>query len=216
VSGLKRFEIRRVWGWATHLLRAVNTIAILTAVLAILAFLQWQTLEKTDHTLRLQQRAWVAPIHAELDWQHGSFSEGSRLNTVIRYGNLGREPAIWFVAEQKAKTFPSPSDNEYKSWSTTFTPDRIEGICKRVSADSSGLVVYPSGPRDYDFGSSTDEFAITPAIMRGAEILYIEGCFAYRTLETEHKSQYCFMLVPRGSDPKQWKFIDCIRGNTAD
>lgn len=213
---MKRVGITRIFNWAAHLLRAVNAIAVLTATLAILAFLQWQTLEKTDHTLRLQQRAWVAPIHAELDWQHGSFKEGARLNTVVRYGNIGKEPAIWFVAAQKAKTFPSPSDNEYRSWYTTFTPDRIEGICKQISANSQGLVVYPSGPRDYDFGSSTDEFIITPAILRGAEILYIEGCFAYRTLETEHKSQYCFMLVPRGSDPNQWKFIDCVRGNTAD
>jgi hypothetical protein len=213
---MKQFGIKAVWGWATGLLRAVNAIAVLTAVLAVLAYLQWRTLEKTDHTLRLQQRAWVAPIHAELDWQHGSFSEGARLNTVVRYGNIGKEPAIWFVAVQKAKTFPSPSDNQYQSWSTTFAPERIEGICKRVSANREGFVVYPSGPLDYDFGNSTDEFSITPAIMSGAEILYIEGCFAYRTLETEHKSQYCFMLVPRGSDPKQWKFIDCIRGNNAD
>ena len=76
--------------------------------------------------------------------------------------------------------------------------------------------MYPSGPMDYDFGSSTDELPITSDIMSGKEILYIEGCFAYKTFEREHKSQYCFMLVPKGSDPKQWKFADCIRGNSAD
>lgn len=206
-----------MYGWAVHLLKAIDSIAVLTAVLAVLAFLQWRTLEKTDHTLRLQQRAWLAPVRAELDWQHGVFAEGSRLHTVVRYGNLGREPATWLVAVQKAKTFPSPlNNNQYQSWYTTFTPDRVEGICKKVSPNSEGAVVYPSGPHDYDFGSSTDELPITAAVMSGAEILYIEGCLAYRTLEMEHKSQYCFMLVPRGADTKQWRFIDCVRGNTAD
>ena len=196
--------------------KAIDAITFFTGVLAVLAYLQWRTLEKTDHTLRLQQRAWVAPIHAELDWQHGSFGEGSRLNTVVRYGNIGKEPATWFVGVQKAKSFPAPPNNQYQSWSATFTPKQIEGVCKQVGANGDGLVVYPSGPLDYDFGSSIDELAITPQIMNGSQILYIEGCFAYRTMEAEHKSQYCFMLVPKGSDPKEWKFVDCIRGNTAD
>jgi hypothetical protein len=209
-------RIKALFGWALHLLRAVDTIAVLTAVLAVVAFLQWQTMERTDHTLRLQQRAWLAPTHAELDWQYGPLQVGARLNTVVRYGNIGKEPATAFVAFQKAKTFSSPPDNQYQSWYTTFTPERIDGVCKQARSDNEGLVVYPSGPLDYDFGSSTDELAITHAVMEGTEILYIQGCFAYRTLEAEHKSQYCFMLVPKGGDPKQWKFIDCVRGNTAD
>jgi hypothetical protein len=188
----------------------------LTAVLTVVAILQWHTLEKTDATMKLQQRAWVAPIHAELDWQHGPFAIGSRLNTIVHYGNLGKEPATWFVGMQKPKVFLSPPNNELQSWSTTFTPDRIEGICSKVSSSKEGVVVYPSGPRDYDFGSSTDELPITADIITGKQILYIEGCFAYRTVGVEHKSQYCFMLVPKPGDLKDWKFADCIRGNSAD
>jgi hypothetical protein len=32
-----------------------------TAILAVVGVLQWQTLEKTDQTLKLQSRAWIAP-----------------------------------------------------------------------------------------------------------------------------------------------------------
>jgi hypothetical protein len=39
----------------------LDAVAVFTAILVIVAWLQWLTLEKTDQTLKLQQRAWIAP-----------------------------------------------------------------------------------------------------------------------------------------------------------
>jgi hypothetical protein len=41
----------------------LDAVALATVVLAAIAYLQWLTLEKTDQTMRLQQRAWIAPGH---------------------------------------------------------------------------------------------------------------------------------------------------------
>jgi hypothetical protein len=209
---------------------ATIMIAIATAVAVCIAIQQrqelhnqWQELHNTDETLQrtdetLQRtlvastRAWVSPSSAEINWQKGKFAVGERFYFIIHFGNVGKEPAQWFAADQRIKRFRNPGDNQ--SWFDTFTADKIEGLCKNTSPNEGGGVIYPSGLKDRKYEVSSD-FIITKEIMQRMDILYIEGCFAYKTFNIEARSAYCFMLVPMRSDPKNWEFHFCLRGNEA-
>ena len=155
--------------------------------------------------------AWVGPSEARLA---GPLVLGGPLGFVISYGNVGRVPATGFAASESVKTFKHPG--AYRSWYETFTPDKIEGVCDRVSAAEGrgGAVVFPSGLDDYEYAVGMDEAPVTAAVLGGSEVLYIEGCFAYRSAGVERKTGYCYMLVPEeGVAPEKWAFAHCLRGN---
>ena len=53
-----------MWEWLQRWWR--DPITLFTLLLVIVGALQWRTLQKTDETLRLQQRAWLTPVAANL------------------------------------------------------------------------------------------------------------------------------------------------------
>src|ERR1700720_4523500 len=71
---------------------ATVMLALATIALSAIAVLQWQTLEKTDTTMRLQQRAFLAPRGLETPDNFRTRTVGyTEISTVIE--NVGREPA---------------------------------------------------------------------------------------------------------------------------
>src|SRR5262245_48154087 len=95
-----------VWVWtkraALSLISFVaqNALVVFTAVLAfftgllvVVAGLQWQTLEKTDQTMRLQQRAWIAP--GRLVAPQNFMDQKEEAAAIgLNFQNVGKEPAI--------------------------------------------------------------------------------------------------------------------------
>jgi hypothetical protein len=71
-----------------------DPITLFTLLLVIVGALQWCTLQNTDETLRLQQRAWHAPVGAKLFWIP---TKDEPINFRLVLVNSGREPAILFV-----------------------------------------------------------------------------------------------------------------------
>jgi hypothetical protein len=49
-----------------YLYKLAEPINFFTLALVIVGMLQWRTLDKTDQTLRLQQRAWIEFVGASL------------------------------------------------------------------------------------------------------------------------------------------------------
>lgn len=79
----------------------LDAIAVLTAVLVIVAYLQWLTLEKTDQTLKLQQRAWIAP--GRLIAPQNFIEQKDEAAAIgLTFKNVGKEPAIELNEQIKA------------------------------------------------------------------------------------------------------------------
>ena len=68
-------------------------LAFSTVVLAYVAYLQWGTLEKTDQTLRLQSRAWIAPRGLTAP-ENFKAAIDKYTEVTLRLENVGKEPAI--------------------------------------------------------------------------------------------------------------------------
>jgi hypothetical protein len=67
-----------------------DPITLFTLLLVIVGALQWCTLQNTDETLRLQQRAWLSPTGAKL---FGIPTKDEAINFRLALVNSGREPA---------------------------------------------------------------------------------------------------------------------------
>lgn len=134
-------------------------------------------------------RAWLAPTGAEIT---KPLRPGQPVSFVVYYTNVGNEPATGFVAHQRVGSVPRPVPGA--SWYTTFTRDRINNVCDAVSSNKDGLVVFHRSG-EHKYGVRTDEQTVTPELLAGDHVLYVEGCFAYVSSGVKYKTQYCFMLA---------------------
>jgi len=155
-------------------------------------------------------RAWLTPSDASIV---SPIQVGTPLSLSVSFGNVGKEPALGFVAQDEMGMVEAP--RAYESWYTVFKKNYLLDVCAKTDASDGGNTFYPSSLRDYSFGLNTQQ-PFTNDMMKGTRILYLHGCFAYRspvTKDTVHKSEYCFMLVPdrRGG----FKSVSCPYGNHA-
>ena len=196
------------------LVTAVATVllAIATVLLAIatllLALISWNTDTTLHNTLVAANRAWITPASAYL---HSAPTVGNSLGYHVRYGNLGKEPAIGFAAQEDLDTIDAPVPQA--SLYTVLPKNRLKDVCARTHAATEGSVVYPSGLRDYTYSVFTDRL-ITPDIQGGSKVVVAHGCFAYQTFQREHKSEYCFIFL--NTVHGDLEGVDCPFGNTAD
>jgi hypothetical protein len=163
-------------------------------------------------TLVANQRAWIAPVLAQLTKPVGALSPAG---LRIIYENTGRQPALGFThAEQGGGIL-----FDGKNWEALRVGENT--TCQNLKPEEGTNVVYPSvhfgNSFDYDVMPSKDEAAFANQILNGSRILWINGCFAYRTFGEKHKSAFCFYLLPAPEKPMStWTFRNCPTGNFAD
>ena len=162
---------------------------------------------------RIDQRAWIAPLNASLTRPLDPASD--IVSITVSAQNTGREPALDIISMATIDAAPQ---------------DKIEDrrACDRTFPQAGEAAVYPSDHFGMTLNYAT-QFATRPQIVRdiiaGRQILFIMGCFAYRTMGQPHHSGYCFYLYPQigpqtgDISPKpvaEWVFRKCPVGNIAD
>jgi hypothetical protein len=201
----------------TLLLLGIN--AALVFATALIFWCQLRVSEQTDATLRQTMvattRAWLTPSHAEID------SDQLRTGQVrfsIKYGNVGREPATGFVAQEEFDFVPAPRADQ--TLYATFPQSTIKNICARTLIAEGAGVIYPSGISDYTYTvvaiADANQLTKIPKVLDGSLAIFIHGCFAYKTFNVERKSEYCFLRLPTlDADTKQlnFRFVRCPYGN---
>jgi hypothetical protein len=186
----------------------LTIIALLIA--ATIAYLQWQTLEKTDTTMRLQQRAFLAPRGLETP---DNFKTGTVDYTEISMliENVGKEPAtntneILFTANLPVGDFRKPDAVEH------LIQDHMNGAtCKTLPVNPDGRAIYPGGQVGVVVGLVKEKAAL--ALAR-SHFAMVAGCLIYKTLNERHYSEVCSVLEPlKGGG---WRSTNCITHNGAN
>jgi hypothetical protein len=201
---------RRARGWLVAAIDWLNSInGLLTAAATLLlALIAWNTDTTLRNTLIAANRAWVTPASAFLD---NAPTIGKSWGYHVRYGNVGKEPAIGFAAQEDLDIIDAPAPQA--SLYTVLPKNSLKDVCARTHAATEGNVVYPSGLRDYTYSVFTDRL-ITPDIQGGSKVLVAHGCFAYQTFQRERQSEYCFIFL--NTVHGDLEGADCPFGNTAD
>src|SRR5271163_2828083 len=99
------------------------------AVSGSVAYFQWGAMVESNRinkrTMIAANRAWLAPITVELE---DGFAQSGRLHFTVQFGNVGKEPAIDFVAQQEIGFIFRPTANQ--NLYDIFPEAKITDVCK--------------------------------------------------------------------------------------
>lgn len=168
-----------------------------------------QANETNKELLAVDRRAWIAPKSADLV---GTVEAGKPLAFTVSYGNTGKEPATDLAVSGVGSLAPAPANG---AWDTFAVSENQ--ACQGIETIADGPVVFPSAIDAYSYRFSTSATLIDATVLSGAQVFYVQGCFAYDTAGDTHLSAYCFYLRPDASQPPQnWTFRPCPGGAFAN
>jgi hypothetical protein len=186
VYRLKRFDA---------LIAAVATIllAIITGALAYIAVLQYRTTNNTDTTLHdtlvAANRAWLAPVGVAT---FGEITGDKDIQLNIYFENVGKGPALHMRSAFWGGTTPNTNVADYESISLGENK-----TCDGLVSENE-TVIFPSPGRLTWVMSNIARKTILPSIQAGAGVLYLQGCFAYQTMNEIHHTWFCMVVYRNG------------------
>lgn len=192
-------------------LTRITDVGYFTAILVFVAILQWNTLEKTDETLKSQQRAWIEPRAPSIT---SGRARGETLNFTVRYANIGNEPAVNAVIQTDVRPIEvTTAGDQARGWFP-----RKNDMCKHSHPNDAGLVVWQSDSKTHElFYTSSDSPPDAEDVWNGLKFLVVEGCIGYETVGSVHYSAFCYYTRPIANKPsEEWPLQLCMNHNTAD
>jgi hypothetical protein len=169
------WDTREKHGWRIRLNDPMTLftgiLAVGTVGLAIVAFLQWETLDKTDRTLKLQERAWLTPIGLQVE---NAIAVGRDLPIQIYYANLGKGPATSMHIGLESVIVPY---NRQRSTDPIFAGKNR--TCEKISPEIDSVPIFPIPNRDQWHETYVRGVDIVNSVVAGESALLLRGCFKY-------------------------------------
>jgi hypothetical protein len=216
----RRYYYRKTCKFFNNVLKSRGKVehwlALGTWALALVALL---ALWDSKDALEKSQRAWLAPITMAFDPDRSPTSE--KLSLRLLYQNTGREPALNWTHREKggAKLFK----DDFNDWDNIdFAENKT---CDNLTPRATSPSVYPSPggqwAESYYVDAVPDQninaAALLAQVRSRERILWINGCFAYTTIDKPHFSAFCYYLYPdRVLSFDRWKFRECPSGHWAN
>lgn len=178
--------------------KALDPVTWFTLLLVGVGFLQWRTLEKTDETLRVQQRAWINIVGSLLA-QPLEIDQPIRMQLFI--SNSGREPAR-FVRVAIQNDIIESYDPKNTDMRDIEVPEKRS--CSQNGTE--GLVVPPSSGLANvaiaeDSAHGITRYLIEKKILEKTKYYVVQGCIHYLSLDKDRHSSFCFILQPQDNKP---------------
>jgi hypothetical protein len=157
----------------------------------------------------LAERAWLGPNNA------GFASEpapNKAIEVTINYQNSGRQPALNFL--YFADPFSATVEDDINGTVVSRIAQYLDN-CKSQIAWPGGSVVYPStGFSNYVLNTKTKEDFVDDPIIKKDKIVFLQGCFLYRTFDAPRHSYFCFFY--KQGQTKFQNLNICANGHYAD
>jgi len=165
--------------------------------------------EVAKSNLISSERAWVGPNNASIE----NWTDADKpLRVNVTYQNTGREPATQF---SKSLILTYFEKDDIENGNLTIRARQIFDDCNRIVLSTAGDVAFPStGFNTYNFfntASDEDSKALRADLN---SVLIIQGCFVYKTVESVHRTNFCFYFKPSKSIPDRLNI--CEGGSTAN
>src|SRR5262249_23953262 len=126
-------------------LRSIQGLTYATYLLAFIALLQFVALYNTDYTLRLQQRAWIAPrsIAAPENIVSGA---NEYTEIFIPYENIGSGPSTKMNHQLFATALPTDQFRNETALAKIIKEHLGGKTCDQFYLDKEGRAVFPKTP----------------------------------------------------------------------
>ena len=157
------------------------------------------------------QRAWIGPRNARSD---NVPEVGKELSIFLDYQNTGREPAIETVYDVEA--FVS-SEEDDKSGALGGKVNAFLDKCKIMWRPAPAQVIFPNIGglgSSYALKKTLRAEDIDQEIVDGHKFIILTGCFVYKTVNSIHRSSFCYYFKAKQMLPGNWNI--CTVGNDAD
>ena len=185
---------------------------IVISITATLAFGSDWIFFKQLGEMREERRAWVGPVSAS--FQNGGptiNNIGKDAMIVLPFHNSGREPAIDLFIDVQPYVL---SLDEDKRGVTAKHIQQYIKWCDSQTPTPGGQVVFPTtGASFYNLNITISGIDMSWDLLYGRELIVLTGCFVYITLNTPHKTSYCFAFQNGKIPPNALAFCG---GNYAD
>jgi hypothetical protein len=176
-------------------------LCIFTGLLIVVGYLQWRTLDKTDATLKAEQRPWIqfdVPTKSALGWG------GTELSGLMVFHllNTGHSPAL------NVRGF----SNTLLVWDDDLIRKVQNDLCNsfnRAQEEGYGSAVFPGAAPTEHFMTidilkpEIDKFKSTPPQFPRPIVV---GCFSYfyGADHSAHNTGFMYLIRPR---PAQLPFV---------
>jgi hypothetical protein len=193
---------------------ATAVLALFTGLLVFVALLQWRTLEKTDQTMKLQQRAWIAPGRI-IPPQNFTEQKEEAAAIGLTFQNVGKEPAIE-VNEIMRTDIMEASKWRDNAFLDVKAREMLGARCEKFDPSPQGRALFPGTTAAIYVDLEVDK-AIKASRDQTNYFALVVACFAYRTLNEVHRSRFCGVLgPPNRSNDLKWQSVLCAVHNGAD
>jgi len=180
-------------------------LTLFTFLLVVVAALQWRTLEKTDRTLRLQERAWLTPVGLETG---EAIAAGKDLPIKLFYANLGKGPALNMHIAMESVTVPFLRDAPSKP---LFAGNNL--TCEKAIIEVDSVPIFPVPNKDQWHDTFIPGGNIPDSVVNGGTALLLRGCIKYLTVDEVHTTSFCYVAYRGGVRAAKDNTVTCADGN---
>jgi hypothetical protein len=185
--------------WALFL--SAIAIAISASALAVTG---WAAMNASK-----ADRAWVGPATMRLSHRPAA---GQELRFYLEYQNTGRQPAQDVFVEMDSYRY-----NRQMTGDIAERSKRYLARCKSSNPSGDRLTIFP-GKGTFEAYRVGEQF-VTSEVINGSDVILIDGCMVYRTLNEIHRTAFCFQYdVQNARDDEDGKPVMnlCNHGHYAD
>jgi hypothetical protein len=165
--------------------------------------------ENSERSLIQAQRAWVGPRNAVFAAEP---VVGKPFEITITYENSGHEPAIAFISFVEAFGMKIINDREgYENIKQDMSG------CRDSKQWPGGSIIYPGGSSfgsGYNLSIKTKDDFVTDGMVKGNELIIVQGCFSYKTFDQPKHSSFCYFYKQGVSKASNMNI--CPSGHEAD
>ena len=168
---------------------------------------------KTNETLKLQQRAWLAPRELYVPENFITPTNNAYTEVTLRYENVGREPATRINIVIDPSTIKVDDFRNEQVMAATIR-SVLGDRCESVLPDPNGIAVFPGSSLGAVIGFDSE---LVEKINSRKYYALVVGCLVYQTLKDSHRSKFCVILEPvKEASPRDWRTTFCTIHNDAN
>lgn len=197
--------------WVDWKGRLLDPITLFTLLLVVVGFLQWTILKQTDETLRLQNRAWIAPIRL-IPPENFKHRIDAYTEVNLGYENVGKEPAIKTNEVIVSTVIPKADFRDPIKMKAAVLNAMGGKDCETMTLNEDGRAIFPAAKVGMVVGFDAEQVI---KINKRTHFPLVAGCIIYETMSARHTTRLCMILEAIG-DSDEWRSDPCLVHNKAD
>ena len=179
-------KLKHAWGWIHNRETRYQRRAFIVSIIAVIISLSALAVSKySADNARKADRAWLGPASVRLNERPVG---GKRLEFVVEYQNTGRQPALSVAYFLGSHALP---ESDKRGANRDRALEDVKS-CKLLMPEDQ-QVIFPGKGNLEPYRPVSD---LLQTAVDAQVPIYVDGCFAYWTVDGPHHTAFCFKYDP--------------------